>query len=230
MSSQRPGVETWPMNELPTFREYEPGRDEEALIALLTSESWPQRVKTTFTRDDVLELISSGDYGSGNDLTFFVEVDGRDVGLVRLEDVADEKVDPALDIRFANNRADAASASPRFVSSPANSSVGTRNDGGSRARRGATTSLCDTRSCAPGGQRKRCTGRHGSPTPTAFDSTASGMPYYEAIGRNRQRHRPTSPIRNDDPVTQNERQPNDAETWTCLRPSRPRRGAPLHTG
>jgi RimJ/RimL family protein N-acetyltransferase len=88
------------MTEPPTFREYKPGRDEEALIALLTSESWPQRVKTTFTRDDVLASISSGDYGKGNDLTFFVEVDGRDVGLVRLEDVADDKVDPALDLRI----------------------------------------------------------------------------------------------------------------------------------
>jgi RimJ/RimL family protein N-acetyltransferase len=48
----------------------------------------------------VLESISSGDYGKGNDLTFFVEIDCRDIGMVRLEDVADDKADPALDLRI----------------------------------------------------------------------------------------------------------------------------------
>ena len=88
------------MADSPTYREYKSGRDEEALIALLTSEPWPKRVKTTFTRVDVLQSIEEGDYGNGSDITFFIEVDGSDVGLVRLEDVADEGVDPALDIRI----------------------------------------------------------------------------------------------------------------------------------
>lgn len=88
------------MTDAPTFREYQPPRDEEALVALLTSEPWLKRVKTTFTRSDVLESIARGEYGDGNDLTFFVEVDVHDVGLVRLEDIADEGIDPALDIRI----------------------------------------------------------------------------------------------------------------------------------
>jgi RimJ/RimL family protein N-acetyltransferase len=88
------------MTDAPTFREYDSDRDEEALIALLTSETWPLRAKTTFTRADVQESIAKGEYGKGNDLTFFIEVGAHDVGLVRLEDVADEGVDPALDIRI----------------------------------------------------------------------------------------------------------------------------------
>ena len=82
------------------FREYEAGRDEESLVALLTSESWPLRVTTDFTPADVLKSIENGEYGAGNDLTFFIEDEGRDVGLVRLEDVVDQGIDPTLDIRI----------------------------------------------------------------------------------------------------------------------------------
>ena len=84
----------------PTFREYVKGRDDEALIAILTGEAWPLRAKKTFTRSEVLESIADGEYGTGNDLSFLIESNERDVGLVRLEDVADEGVDPALDIRI----------------------------------------------------------------------------------------------------------------------------------
>jgi RimJ/RimL family protein N-acetyltransferase len=66
----------------------------------LTSEKWPLRAKTTFTPEEVIESIANGEYGKGNDLSFFIETDDRDVGLVRLEDVAGEGVDPALDIRI----------------------------------------------------------------------------------------------------------------------------------
>ncbi len=83
-----------------TFREYVPGRDDEALVELLTSEPWPRRVKTSFTREDVLALIADGDYGGGNDLTFFVETEGEDAGLVRLDAVAEPWEDPSLDIRI----------------------------------------------------------------------------------------------------------------------------------
>jgi RimJ/RimL family protein N-acetyltransferase len=88
------------MMDTPGFREFQSGRDEHALIALLTSENWPLRATTTFTRADVLKSIEDGEYGKENDLTFFIVIDGLDVGLVRLEDVADEGVDPALDIRI----------------------------------------------------------------------------------------------------------------------------------
>ena len=84
----------------PTFREYVSGRDDDALITLLTSETWPLRAKTSFSRSEVLESIANGEYGTGNDLSFFIESDDRDVGLVRLEDVAAEGVDAALDIRI----------------------------------------------------------------------------------------------------------------------------------
>ncbi len=66
----------------------------------MTSEPWPKRVKTTFSRDEVLASIAAGDYGSGNDLTYFVVAEGNDAGLVRLEDVAGDGVDPALDVRI----------------------------------------------------------------------------------------------------------------------------------
>jgi len=84
----------------PTFREYVSARDDDALVTVLTRERWPLRAKTTFTRAEVLESIANGEYGKGNDLSFFIESDDRDVGLVRLEDVAAEGVDPALDIRI----------------------------------------------------------------------------------------------------------------------------------
>jgi RimJ/RimL family protein N-acetyltransferase len=84
----------------PSYREFEAGRDDEALIDLLTTEDWPLRMQTQFSRAEVEQAISSGEYGAGKDLTFLIEIQGDVVGLVRLESVGEPRFDPALDIRF----------------------------------------------------------------------------------------------------------------------------------
>lgn len=81
------------------FQEYHPSHDE-SLIELLMNEDWPLRATTTFTREDVLESIQAGDYGGSHDLTYFVCLEDVAVGLVRLEDVESERVEPSLDIRL----------------------------------------------------------------------------------------------------------------------------------
>ena len=90
------------MNDIrqPSYREFRKGHDDEVLIELLTTDTWPLRLKATFTRAEVEAELSSGEYGDAKDLTFFIEVDGSVVGLVRLEDAYEERMDPQLDIRF----------------------------------------------------------------------------------------------------------------------------------
>ncbi|MGH3042522.1 MAG: hypothetical protein ACRDNG_12435 [Gaiellaceae bacterium] len=94
------GKEPPPNDRRFLVQRFESGRDDEALVALLTSEPWPKRVKTTLSRKEVLASIAAGEYGSGRNLTYFVVADGDDAGLVRLEDAAGDGVDPALDVRI----------------------------------------------------------------------------------------------------------------------------------
>ena len=83
-----------------SFREFRKGRDDDALIDLLTTETWPLRAQPRFTRAEVEEELASGQYGEGKDLTFLIEVEDEVVGLVRLEGIDEPRFDPALDIRF----------------------------------------------------------------------------------------------------------------------------------
>lgn len=84
----------------PRYREFEPGRDDEDLIDLLTTETWPLRLKPTFSRAEVEAEIAAGDYDPGKHLIYLIDIDGSVVGLVRLEDAYEERTDPQLDIRF----------------------------------------------------------------------------------------------------------------------------------
>ena len=73
------------------------------MIQLLTSEPWPLRSHPTFTQEEVQRDIEAGQYDAPYALTYFIEVGGEVVGLVRLEDVADDRTDPQLDIRVRSS-------------------------------------------------------------------------------------------------------------------------------
>lgn len=82
-----------------TFRRYDPERDEEVLVDLLTTESWPQRLKPSMTEADARDEIDRGAYSDEAVLTFLIEADGEVVGLVRAEGLGDDREDPQLDFR-----------------------------------------------------------------------------------------------------------------------------------
>jgi RimJ/RimL family protein N-acetyltransferase len=83
-----------------TFREYDPERDEPALIDLLTTETWTHRVKVTMTAEEAREELSRNTYHGDAALTLMIELDGEVVGLVRAEDLGNERQDPQLDFRL----------------------------------------------------------------------------------------------------------------------------------
>jgi RimJ/RimL family protein N-acetyltransferase len=84
----------------PSFREYDPQRDRDALIDLFTTERWEFRVKPDITEAEIVEELDRGDYGGASDLTLMIELDGEVVGLVRAEDLGDDRTDPQLDFRL----------------------------------------------------------------------------------------------------------------------------------
>ena len=84
----------------PTFRRYDPARDEAALFDLLCNEPWPHRVKVTMTEADVREEIERGVYTNDDVLTFMIEVDGEVAGYVRSDDLGAERTEPKLDFRL----------------------------------------------------------------------------------------------------------------------------------
>jgi RimJ/RimL family protein N-acetyltransferase len=84
----------------PAFREFRPERDREAVIDLLTTERWPHRVQETIGEADVLAELERGEFGGKDDLTLMIELDGEVVGLVRAENLADDRRDPELDFRL----------------------------------------------------------------------------------------------------------------------------------
>jgi RimJ/RimL family protein N-acetyltransferase len=82
-----------------TFRELHPERDWDALVDLLTTETWPHRVKPVMTEEHVRKEMSHGHYVSGRSLAFLIERDGDVVGLVAAHEIDDEHSDPQLDFR-----------------------------------------------------------------------------------------------------------------------------------
>lgn len=84
----------------PSFRPFDPGRDEAALVDLLTTETWHHRLKVQMTEADVREELDRGNYSGDAVLTELIEVDGEVVGLIRAEELGDERADPQLDFRI----------------------------------------------------------------------------------------------------------------------------------
>ena len=101
----------------PSFRRFRRGRDDGALIQLLTSEAWPLRLHPTFTPEAVQRDIDAGEYDPPYALTYLIELGGEVVGLVRLEDVADNRTDPQLDIRVRSSarQGGLGAAATRFI-------------------------------------------------------------------------------------------------------------------
>jgi RimJ/RimL family protein N-acetyltransferase len=84
----------------PTFRRYDPARDESVLRDLLCSERWEYRVKVEMTEADVREELDRGVYTNDDVLTYLIEVDGEVAGYVRSDDLGHERTDPQLDFRL----------------------------------------------------------------------------------------------------------------------------------
>src|SRR3954451_23130068 len=84
----------------PTFRLYDPAKDEAALFDLLCTEPWAHRVKTVMTEADVREELEKGIYTNDDVLTFLIEVDGELAGYVRSDDIDHDRSDPQLDFRL----------------------------------------------------------------------------------------------------------------------------------
>lgn len=82
------------------FRPFDPARDEPALIGLLTTETWLHRLKVQMTEADVREELDRGHYSGDSVLTELIEVDGEVVGLVRADELCEERSDPQLDFRL----------------------------------------------------------------------------------------------------------------------------------
>jgi RimJ/RimL family protein N-acetyltransferase len=82
------------------FRELDPVADLPALVDLLTTETWPHRVKPVMTEADVHDEMSHGHYVPGRSLAFLVELDGEVVGVVAAHEIDDEHSDPQLDFRI----------------------------------------------------------------------------------------------------------------------------------
>lgn len=70
--------------------------DGEALADFLARERWPFHAIEIVERADVLKRVAEGYYG---DETYWVEVDGERVGIVRLFDLEDET--PMFDLRIS---------------------------------------------------------------------------------------------------------------------------------
>src|SRR3954452_23459192 len=84
----------------PTFRLYDPAKDEAALFDLLCTEPWAHRVKAVMTEADVREELEKGIYTNEDVLTFFIEVGGDVAGYVRTDDLGNDRSDPQLDFRL----------------------------------------------------------------------------------------------------------------------------------
>lgn len=84
----------------PSFRDFDPGRDRAALIALLTGERWEHRVQSAISEAEVVSELEREQYAGDDVLTLMIELEGEVVGLVRAEGLAGDRADPQLDFRL----------------------------------------------------------------------------------------------------------------------------------
>jgi RimJ/RimL family protein N-acetyltransferase len=83
----------------PAFRELDAERDLPALRELVTSETWPHRIRPEMTEADLREEIAHGHYVAGRSLAFLIEVDGVVAGAVAAHELGAGHDDPQLDFR-----------------------------------------------------------------------------------------------------------------------------------
>jgi RimJ/RimL family protein N-acetyltransferase len=81
------------------FRPYDPERDLDAFVDLLSTEEWNFRVVPRFTVDEARTHLARG-YGEAGDLTLVIEAGGDVIGFVRAEQLGNGHEDPQLDFRL----------------------------------------------------------------------------------------------------------------------------------
>lgn len=79
-----------------SFRRYETD-DKHLLVEFLTSEEWPFHVRSTPCEADVQRWLRTGTFDGEDVQTFWIELGGEPVGLMRAEDLLNE---PTLDLRL----------------------------------------------------------------------------------------------------------------------------------
>ena len=84
----------------PEFREFDLERDREALIRLLTTETWTYRTRPVLSKEEVTDDLERGIYSSADVITLMIALDGEAVGLVRAEGLENAHEDPQLDFRL----------------------------------------------------------------------------------------------------------------------------------
>jgi RimJ/RimL family protein N-acetyltransferase len=81
-----------------TFREIEPTRDAVAVSAFLRAHEWPFHGRRRLTPEQAQEM----EFGPPTTRTFWIELDGVPVGLLRLQDLDDiGRGSPLFDLRIA---------------------------------------------------------------------------------------------------------------------------------
>ena len=83
-----------------SFRDFDPRRDRDALVDLLTSEEWTHRTRPLISEAEAAEELERGYYAGDDVITVMIELDGEVVGLVRADGLADQGHDPQLDLRL----------------------------------------------------------------------------------------------------------------------------------
>ncbi|MHA7262292.1 GNAT family N-acetyltransferase [Arthrobacter sp. TMN-37] len=83
-----------------TFRAMGPA-DADAVVDFLTSNSFPFHVRSSPTGDDVRPVAREGRFWSGDAQGYWIEEAGRSIGMVVLEDLADDA--PLFDLRLAED-------------------------------------------------------------------------------------------------------------------------------
>jgi RimJ/RimL family protein N-acetyltransferase len=80
------------------FRPYDPDRDLDGLVVLLSTEEWNFRVVPRFTADEAHVALRG--FGEAGDLVLVIEAGGEVIGFVRAEKVDNNAEDPQLDFRL----------------------------------------------------------------------------------------------------------------------------------
>jgi RimJ/RimL family protein N-acetyltransferase len=84
----------------PTFRDFDPERDRDALIALITGERWTHRTRPEISEAQVLDELEAGYYAGEDVITLVIELAGEVVGIARADGLTSGHEDPQLDFRL----------------------------------------------------------------------------------------------------------------------------------
>lgn len=84
----------------PQFRPFDPERDTEAIVGLLSGEEWVYRPQRQIPEEAARKELADDRYEGPDVLTLMIELDGEVAGIARAEGLADEREDPQLDFRL----------------------------------------------------------------------------------------------------------------------------------